>query len=56
MIERIKLKQGDVVVLTTKSPLPDQLAEKILVELKNMFPDNQVLLPNGAELTIIEQQ
>ena len=54
MLERIKLKKSDVIVLKTTT-MPDQLADKVLIELKKMFPDNEVLLPNGAELIIIEQ-
>ena len=56
MIERIKLKNTDVIVLKTKTPMPEEMAEKVLAELQKMFPNNQVLLPNGAELIIIEQE
>ena len=56
MIERIKLKPSDVIVLKTKAPMPDLMAEKVLEELKKMFPDNEVLLPNGAELIILERE
>lgn len=56
MIERIKLKKGDVVVLTTKQPMPEIMAERVLASLNKMFPDNEVLLPNGAELIIFERE
>lgn len=56
MIERIKLKKSDVIVLKTTAPMPEQLAEKVLAELNKMFPDNEVLMPNGAELIIIERE
>ena len=51
-----KLKKTSVVVLQTKTAMPEQMAEKVLEELKKMFPDNEVLLPNGAELIIIERE
>ena len=56
MIERIKLKKTDVIVLQTKTPMPEAMADKVLEELKKMFPDNEVLLPNGAELIILERE
>ncbi len=55
MLERIKLNKSDVIVLKTPTPMPEQMAEKVLKQLNEMFPDNQVLLPNGAELIIIER-
>jgi hypothetical protein len=56
MVTTITLKKGSVVVLKTPKPMPEAMAEKVLAELKNMFPDNEVLLPNGAELIIIEPE
>lgn len=56
MVSTIKLKKSSVVVLKTPNPMPEAMAEKVLAELKKMFPDNEVLLPNGAELIIIEQE
>lgn len=55
-MQTYKLSKKSVVVLQTKIPMPEQMAEKVLAELKKMFPDNEVLLPNGAELLIIEQE
>lgn len=56
MITTIALKKGSVVVLKTPHPLPEIMAERLLVDLKKAFPDNEVLLPNGAEIFIIEHQ
>lgn len=56
MVSTIKLKKGSIVVLKTPAPLPEVMAEKVLAELKKMFPDNEVMLPNGAELIIIEPE
>jgi len=56
MLTTFKLKKSSVVVLKTKTPMPEDMADKVLAELQKMFPNNQVLLPNGAELIIIEQE
>ncbi len=43
-------------MLKTKTPMPELMAEKVLAKLQEMFPNNAVLVPNGAELVIIEQE
>ena len=56
MVTTVKLKKGSVVVLKTVNPMPEAMANKVLAELQRMFPDNDVLLPNGAEIIILEQE
>ena len=55
MFERIKLKKGDVIVVKTSRPLPDRAVEEIVAGFKKAFPDNEILLPQGAKISIIEQ-
>lgn len=54
MITTLNLKRGSVVVVEPRNILSDDKAEKLLKELQEIFPDNKVLLPNGAKLVILE--
>ena len=54
MFQRIKLKKSDVIVVETATPLPLEIAEKVLAQFKGVFPDNQVFMPNGAKISIME--
>jgi hypothetical protein len=56
MLSIVTLKKGSVVVVKTVHPLPEEKADRLLTELKKVFPDNEVLLPNGAEIIIIEPE
>jgi hypothetical protein len=56
MIEVQKVKKGSLIVLRTRQILPDKLVEEITEKLKQVFPECEVLLPNGAELTILEAE
>jgi Mrp family chromosome partitioning ATPase len=56
MIKKVKLKKGSVIVVTTPNRMPAEMAEKVIKELREMFPDNKVLMPNGAEIIILEQE
>jgi hypothetical protein len=55
MIERVKLKKGDVIVVNTKNSLSTDAAEAVVRKFKEAFPDNEVMLPNGAEIFILER-
>lgn len=54
MFERIKLKKGDVIVVKTAKPLPEEVLGKVANSMKAVFPDNEVFFPNGSEIAIIE--
>lgn len=56
MVTTITLKKNSIVVVKTVHPLPEEKADRLLTELKKVFPDNEVLLPNGAEIIIIEPE
>lgn len=56
MFQRIKLKKSDVIVVETATPLPLEIADKVLAQFKMVFPDNQVFMPNGAKISIIETE
>lgn len=56
MLKFVTLKKGSVIVIQTVHPLEEGKADHLLKEMKQVFPDHQVLLPNGAELIILEPE
>jgi len=53
-LQRVKLEPGDVLVVRAPGHLPPEAQGRIFQQLKNLFPDNQVLvLEAGLELCVV---
>lgn len=55
-MERIVLKKGEVLMIETKDSLPDKVASEIRDKFKEIFPDIEVFIPNGAKVTILSAE
>jgi len=55
--KRLNLKKDDVIILNSKEDIPTEMAQHIIKQLKQTFPDNKaVVLCNGVELSIIRKK
>ena len=53
----LNLKKDDVIILNSKENISTEIAQHMIKQLKQTFPDNKaVVLCNGVELSVMRQK
>ena len=51
-IEVLRLKPGDVIVAHVEKSITREMADSISHQLKERFPDHEILITNGITLSV----
>lgn len=54
-VQRLRVVPGDVLVLKIQERISHAVRDRLFLEMKRIFPENQVLvLDGGADLVVVE--